>query len=481
MAHILDKHPNFDLNLIEKIIKNGKIVKNNNTNTIWANFEGKIYKLGLSNGWKGKGKNNWIITSYEATRESDKTFGDALFTDKRPLSNLDKIDYNTKLKNNQLNEPLKEFGKNYAEFYHNSKGAIEKLLKEKKGQVAGAFWRDDLGDIDLVWGNSNFGLKHIIEQRTKQWGEKRALNFINEIPTIIQNSQIYKKERDRIELITNKYTIILGLRKDNKFILSALRDRRNLKRLETTQTGVAGSFTDKTLGFNHLLSNQQKNSNTKLKNNQLNEPLKEFGKNYAELYHNSKGAIEKLLKENELSKKANSTKNNIIKENYSFETHLNTLTQNSLKNQTNEPLIISFKNENRLIKDLRKDLKENLMPLINMQIINKETNLKGIITQKEVNKISSSKEIQKSLNNGFSKKEHFEVAKKIKNLFENATLIQTHKDIKNKENILLIYKFIKDLIINNKNAKAKITLFEKIQGKNKIYTIELDSLENPTP
>ncbi|MCZ6169075.1 hypothetical protein [Campylobacter ureolyticus] len=50
--------------------------------------------------------------------------------------------------------PIKEFGTNYAEFYHDLNGAINKLLAEKKGQVAGAFYRKDLGDIDLVWGKT---------------------------------------------------------------------------------------------------------------------------------------------------------------------------------------------------------------------------------------------------------------------------------------------------------------------------------------
>ncbi|EMC5234703.1 hypothetical protein VIZ45_001863, partial [Campylobacter coli] len=34
---------------------------------------------------------------------------------------------------------LKEFGKNYAEYYYDGKGALQKLLIEKQGQVAGAF------------------------------------------------------------------------------------------------------------------------------------------------------------------------------------------------------------------------------------------------------------------------------------------------------------------------------------------------------
>ncbi|MEF3851027.1 PBECR2 nuclease fold domain-containing protein, partial [Campylobacter jejuni] len=48
-------------------------------------------------------------------------------------------------------QALKEFGKNYTEYYHDGKGALQKLLIEKQGQVAGAFHRKDLGDIDLVW------------------------------------------------------------------------------------------------------------------------------------------------------------------------------------------------------------------------------------------------------------------------------------------------------------------------------------------
>ncbi len=68
-------------------------------------------------------------------------------------------------------QPLKEFGENYAEYYHDGKGALQKLLIEKQGQVAGAFHRKDLGDIDLVWGevtdkikHKGYGLSHIIDK-----------------------------------------------------------------------------------------------------------------------------------------------------------------------------------------------------------------------------------------------------------------------------------------------------------------------------
>ena len=74
--------------------------------------------------------------------------------------------------------PIKEFGTNYAEHYRDGKGAIEKLLLEKQGQVSGAFYRKELGDIDLVWGEvqgkgkeaKGWGLAKIIEKHLNAGG-----------------------------------------------------------------------------------------------------------------------------------------------------------------------------------------------------------------------------------------------------------------------------------------------------------------------
>ncbi|MCI7410378.1 MAG: hypothetical protein MSS67_01485, partial [Helicobacter bilis] len=80
-------------------------------------------------------------------------------------------------------KPIKEFGTNYAEHYHSGESAIQKLINEAqahkesgakgeyKGQVAGAFHRKELGDIDLVWGEvkgkgknaKGYGLAKIIQ------------------------------------------------------------------------------------------------------------------------------------------------------------------------------------------------------------------------------------------------------------------------------------------------------------------------------
>ncbi|GAA7111922.1 hypothetical protein HpCHN43_11750 [Helicobacter pylori] len=64
--------------------------------------------------------------------------------------------------------PLKEFDTNYPKFALKPKEALEKLLQEKNGQVAGAAFRDDLGGIDFVGGtpktkdSDGYGLAHIL-------------------------------------------------------------------------------------------------------------------------------------------------------------------------------------------------------------------------------------------------------------------------------------------------------------------------------
>lgn len=63
--------------------------------------------------------------------------------------------------------------------------AIEKVAHEKKGHVKGAFHREDIGDIDLVWGNEQGGLKHIILHR-----EEQGINtseFLKEITEVVEH------------------------------------------------------------------------------------------------------------------------------------------------------------------------------------------------------------------------------------------------------------------------------------------------------
>lgn len=155
-------------------------------------------------------------------------------------------------------KPIKEFGTNYAEHYRDGQGAIAKILSEAKdyearkeagrltqaeieqgaykGQVAGAFYKEELGDIDVVWGDSHFGLQHILERRTQDFikeglseaeAKTKAREFVESIPEIIENGKIRKeKTRAFIEFNDKQSVIALDYKGDDsrKWLLTAYKN-----------------------------------------------------------------------------------------------------------------------------------------------------------------------------------------------------------------------------------------------------------------
>ncbi|MCQ2843514.1 DUF3519 domain-containing protein [Helicobacter pylori] len=103
------------------------------------------------------------------------------------------------IKNQKLDAPS-EWGHHYSEFKGDGLGAINKLLETKKGFVAGAFYKEGLGDIDLVWGtpktkdSNSYGLAHILERRisnemkkglSEAEAKEYAMSVVKTIPEVI--------------------------------------------------------------------------------------------------------------------------------------------------------------------------------------------------------------------------------------------------------------------------------------------------------
>ncbi|WP_412030817.1 DUF3519 domain-containing protein [Helicobacter pylori] len=147
--------------------------------------------------------------------------------------------------------PLKEFGTNYPEFALKPKEALEKLLQEKNGQVAGAAFRDDLGGIDFVWGKdgkSGYGLAHIIESREKQYTrlglnaeqiKERTDELLKSIPEVIENGTLLKDDLGRVSIQLNDVKVGLTNQwfgndlKNHLIVTSYERDEKVLRELET--------------------------------------------------------------------------------------------------------------------------------------------------------------------------------------------------------------------------------------------------------
>ncbi|MCQ2822708.1 DUF3519 domain-containing protein [Helicobacter pylori] len=175
------------------------------------------------------------------------------------------------IKKQKLETPS-EWGHNYSEFKGDGLGAINKLLETKKGFVAGAFHKEGLGDIDLVWGtpktkdSNGYGLAHILEKREKQYkrlgltneqAKERTKELLKQIPEVIEKGI---KDNDYIGHATIRHNgIEVGLSsqkgntplKNHYMITSFETDEKVLRELETIGT-LSNNYRD---GINYSTSN----------------------------------------------------------------------------------------------------------------------------------------------------------------------------------------------------------------------------------
>ncbi len=83
--------------------------------------------------------------------------------------------------------------------------AVKKLLKEEQGYIKNAFYRKEIGNIDLIWGNERAGLQHIILRRAKQGWTKEE--FLKDFENVIKGGEIFKDKKfpNRINIWHAKY------------------------------------------------------------------------------------------------------------------------------------------------------------------------------------------------------------------------------------------------------------------------------------
>ncbi|MFP6027833.1 DUF3519 domain-containing protein, partial [Helicobacter pylori] len=292
---------------IPEVIEKGVKVERNGRMAI----EYKNIRVGLKDNWKGeKLPNHWVITGYEKRSENSEslytspliTKGETLplnsnkpnpttnaLKTQEPLS--EQANAKKLLKEQHAITPLKEFGTNYPEFALKPKEALEKLLQEKNGQVAGAAYREDLGGIDFVWGtpktkeSNGYGLAHILEKREKQYkrlgltneqAKERTKELLKQIPEVIEKGI---KDNDYIGHATIRHNgIEVGLSsqkgntplKNHYMITSFETDEKVLGELETIGT-LSNNYRD---GINYSTSNLN-NPNSTTNALKTQEPLSE--------------------------------------------------------------------------------------------------------------------------------------------------------------------------------------------------------------
>lgn len=117
-------------------------------------------------------------------RETVKKFSDS------PKKDMSAMGVGTE--NNSV-RPFDDISSLLGREYKGYKGqaAVNKLMKEQQGHVKGAFYRDDVGNIDLLWGNDYLGLKHIIKHREEQG--INAQQFLSDIAETVESGSFLKR------------------------------------------------------------------------------------------------------------------------------------------------------------------------------------------------------------------------------------------------------------------------------------------------
>lgn len=103
------------------------------------------------------------------------------------------------------------FGNIYDQFKGKVKEAFDFLVNNKEGDLLGVFHRDGIGSIDLVWGNDNGGLKHIIKRHIEEQNDFYDVSEIQSaIDDAISNGDIARENEDKIVLQTDRYKVSIN-------------------------------------------------------------------------------------------------------------------------------------------------------------------------------------------------------------------------------------------------------------------------------
>lgn len=126
----------------------------------------------------------------------------------------------------------------------------------------------------------------------------------------------------------------------------------------------------------------------------------------------------------------------------------------------------------------RKELLAILRPVLG-KLVNISTGIEANLSKHSIDKMTSAKALERSKQNGFTLAEHFELAAKIKPLYETAILVASHGNLKNPDdpNVVSIKRFVSAAILqSDKKADVLITVKESIANGHRIYSIELDEI-----
>lgn len=163
-------------------------------------------------------------------------FGDTKFSDGKNKSSEPKpIGYST-------------FGSVYNQFKGKVLQAVKFLVNHESGDLLGVFHRNDIGDIDMVWGDEGGGLCHILNKHINDKDFPTVKDLVSRIEDIINKGEVDKRHSNADKLVLVKDGYLVTIRRnvrekgikiaDKNWVLTAY----NKDAPATTKAPVDGTY-----------------------------------------------------------------------------------------------------------------------------------------------------------------------------------------------------------------------------------------------
>lgn len=185
---------------------------------------------------KNGGKPNVFDAADTEVMRRKTGFGDTKFSDGKNKSSEPKpIGHST-------------FGSVYNQFKGKVLQAVKFLINHESGDLLGVFHRNDVGDIDMVWGNEGGGLCHILNKHINDKDFPTVKDLVSRIEDIINKGEVDERHSNADKLVLVKDGYLVTIRRnvrekgikiaDKNWVLTAY----NKDAPATTKAPVDGTY-----------------------------------------------------------------------------------------------------------------------------------------------------------------------------------------------------------------------------------------------
>jgi hypothetical protein len=109
-------------------------------------------------------------------------------------------------------------------------------------------------------------------------------------------------------------------------------------------------------------------------------------------------------------------------------------------------------------------------------LINNEEGISAQINSDQRKKLISNAAVRKSVENGYTREQHYAAAAKIDKIWKHAVKIEDRADSSDDKNIKSIKRFVAPLRYSNETAYANLLVKESVEHGHRIYTVELQEI-----